>query len=98
VVAQNQFGKTVLDSTAQAQNVFPDGERKFESNWDKVSTGYYKAKVTTAIPGQGDTTREISFLVVTPRVAAIAAAVLLVIIVLIVRWRYRRRKQQPAKK
>lgn len=95
VVAQNQFGKTVLDSTAQAQNVFPDGERKFESNWDKVSTGYYTAKVTTVIPGQGDTAREISFLVITPRVAIAAAIVFVLLTIVIIRWWRKRRKQRP---
>jgi hypothetical protein len=95
IVATDQFGKTAIDSNAPAENVFPQGDRKFETKWEHISTGFYKATVTSAIPGQADTSRDFSFVVVTPRVAAAAAIVLILLIILVVR---RRRKRLTAPK
>lgn len=94
IEVKNQFGKTVLTKSATAQNVFPQADRKFEFPWSSISTGWYRATITTDLPGQVGAKKTISYLVVTPAVAIGAAVVLAVLLLwLLIRWRRNRRKE-----
>lgn len=96
VSASNQFGKVVFQSTPTGQNVFPQGDRRFESKWSKISTGYYRATLTADLPGQSNAQRTIHFLVVTPLFAAITLLVLIALIVALTIHRRRRRRRMTA--
>lgn len=92
--AKDQFGKTVHEASLDARNVFPQGDRKFESRWENARTGWYTATVTTSVPGQPETSKTIKVLVVTPVFALLAGGVLLVLVVILLSRRRRRRRDK----
>lgn len=84
VTAFNQFGKQVFQNQTRSSNIFPQAYRKYESSWDKISTGYYKVKVKNTFPGSGEKEKTLSVLVVTPRAATFAAIILVLFLIIIV--------------
>lgn len=84
VTAFNQFGNQVFQNQTRSSNVFPQAYRKYESSWDKVSTGYYKVKVKNTFPGSGEKEKTLSVLVVTPRAAALIAVLVVLLSIIIV--------------
>lgn len=94
--ARDQFGRVGFKQQLGSENVFPQAERKFESEWQRTRTGWYTAKVSTGVPGTNQAERTIRFLVVTPLFAAIALLILVVGMVLLIIWRRRRAKHLQA--
>ena len=91
VTITNQFGKQVFKNQTADANVFPQADRRFESPWTGVSTGYYTVKTSTAVPGNKTADKTIHVLVVTPRFAGLAILIIVLLIIIVVLLRRNRR-------
>lgn len=89
--ARDQFGNTTTKAISDSTNVFPQSNRKFETSWKNIRTGWYTAKVETTLPNQ-TATKTVKVLVVTPLFAGLLAGLVLVIIIVIIRRRRKKTK------
>lgn len=94
--AYNQFGKEVFTNQASESNIFPGATRRFEAQWNDLSTGYYRLEIKENFPGTGEQQRSVRILVVSPMAAMVAIGVLVLLVILMVRARLNRKR--PAKK
>lgn len=86
------FGKVRHNEQAQPENVFPQGERRFETRWQNAGTGIYTATVTSTVPGETVASKTIKVLVVTPVTAAVAGGILLLLALWLISRRNRRKR------
>ncbi len=88
----NQFGQQTFSQQAAPGNVFPQSDRKYEAQWSKVKTGYYKVETFVTFPDEGQKSKVIRVLVVTPLVLGLVVAGILLLIVIVVVLRHRRHR------
>lgn len=97
--ATDLFGKQKLSQKQEAQNIFPQSDRQFQTEWKNIATGYYTVKVKTNLPGQPNAERTLKFVVLTPTVAVVLlAATVLLALWTLNKLRKRRRAKKAARK
>ncbi|MEX2209405.1 MAG: hypothetical protein WD603_03765 [Patescibacteria group bacterium] len=97
ITARDLFGSTSLDQKFEPpRNVFPQGDRRFEADWQPPS-GYYTVRVAAEVPGDPNAGKTIHVLVLSPIVAIGIALVLLALVIWLTKRIRRRRRAKKGK-